>query len=283
MGVNAVRVALSSNLTIEIEEFGSAALIRILGGLEPGSLSDLDHYLKQQVLSLYDDLFFDLSPITYLSSVALGFLLELHNKMRKRDGFFRIIANSKSLLDVFKITNLDTVIPIFPTFEEASGKGVPDSAGPGFLCEMKLEIGSSPFFVKIVRESILMALRENYTISREDEMDVSICIGEAVNNAIKHGYMEKGLTGKIQIWNLFFRDRVVIAVEDFGGGFDEDKILTEAMSASEKFLAESGRGIFLINTLMDQAIHKSNVKNSSVSIFLKFLELRDDSPLNETD
>lgn len=275
---NTGRVALSSNLSIEIEEVDSVAVVRIFGGFEPGSISYLDHYLKQQVLDFYDDLFFDLSSIIYLSSVALGFLLELHNKMRKRDGSFRIIANSKSLLDVFRITNLDTVIPIFPTFAEAFGRKEPE-AGPSFLCEMKLEIGSSPFFVKIVRESILMALRENYDISREDEMDVSICIGEAVNNAIKHGYMEKGLTGKIQIWILFFKDRVVVAVEDFGGGFDEDKILSEAMAVSEKVLAESGRGIFLINTLMDQAIHKSNVKNSSVSIFLKFLELRDDSPL----
>lgn len=281
MGSNAIRVALSGNLSIEMDEVDSAAVITILGGLEPGSISDLDHYLKQQVLNNYDDLFFDLSPITYLSSVALGFLLELHNKMKKRDGFLRIIANSKSLLDVFRITNLDTVIPIYSTFEEAVGK-ISAHIGPGFLCEMKLEIGSSPFFVKIVRESILMALRENYTVSKEDEMDVSICIGEAVNNAIKHGYIEKGLSGKIQVWNLFFRDRVVIAVEDFGGGFDEEKILSEAMTASEQFMAESGRGIFLINTLMDQAIHKSNVKNSSVSIFLKFLKLRDDSPLNES-
>jgi anti-sigma regulatory factor (Ser/Thr protein kinase) len=112
-------------------------------------------------------------------------------------------------------------------------------------------------------------------------MDLLLCLGESVNNAIKHGYLDRQTQGKVQIWVLFFSDRVVVAVEDFGAGFNEEKILCKAMQAPENIAGLSGRGIFIINSLMDNAIHRSNEESSSTSIFIKFLQIKSDAHILE--
>lgn len=84
--------------------------------------------------------------------------------------------------------------------------------------------------------------------SEEEKDSLAIAVTEAVNNAIIHGNKQNkdktvsisfGLEGK----------RLTVSIEDQGKGFDPDK-LSDPL-APENLLKESGRGIFILSTLMD--------------------------------
>jgi serine/threonine-protein kinase RsbW len=72
---------------------------------------------------------------------------------------------------------------------------------------------------------------------------------EAVNNAILHGNQanpEKNVTVKVVIKKNY----LIVSVCDEGGGFDMSDIPNPL--AEENLLKESGRGLFLMETLMEE-------------------------------
>ncbi|PKK92117.1 MAG: hypothetical protein CVV64_01480 [Candidatus Wallbacteria bacterium HGW-Wallbacteria-1] len=273
---------LGNDISLGVEVHGGIAVVSFLTGLEPGALSGLGAFIKKNVLGTYGVLVLDLSSLSYISSMALGFLLETYKEAERQGARMSLVSGSRNLDDIFSVTNLDRVLTIHPSLEAALEPAAPSGTSEGakpLLFDMKLEIGPVPYFVKVVRETILMSVRENYEITAADEMDIALCVGEAVNNSIKHGYRKHELTGKVYVWTLFFEDRVVIAIEDFGAGFDEAAVVNAAMKASSNLTSESGRGIFLMNTLMDEAVHRSQIMNSSVAILVKMARLRENSPI----
>ncbi|MFQ5640858.1 MAG: ATP-binding protein [bacterium] len=88
-----------------------------------------------------------------------------------------------------------------------------------------------------------------YMKFREAERDnLAIAVTEAVNNAILHGN-KKNPDKKVWIKFTFEKSRLLVSIRDEGKGFNPDK-LSDPL-APENLLKESGRGIFILSTLMD--------------------------------
>jgi serine/threonine-protein kinase RsbW len=89
---------------------------------------------------------------------------------------------------------------------------------------------------------------------KEEEKDsLAIAVTEAVNNAIIHGNKED--ESKYVFIKFEFEDRrVVVSVKDQGTGFNPDSISDPL--APENLLKESGRGIFILSSLMDEVNFK---------------------------
>lgn len=80
-----------------------------------------------------------------------------------------------------------------------------------------------------------------------DEIDdIKVSIGEACTNIIKHGISED--KGNIDISYFLYSDKLVISIKDKGKGFDISKIKEPNIEE----LNESGLGIFIIKSLMDE-------------------------------
>ena len=83
----------------------------------------------------------------------------------------------------------------------------------------------------------------------EDEQDnLSIAVTEAVGNAIVHGN-KKDPKKKVHIQFVIKKDQATISVTDEGKGFKPDE-LADPLDP-KNLLRESGRGIFILKTLMD--------------------------------
>lgn len=96
--------------------------------------------------------------------------------------------------------------------------------------------------------SILETTRE-MGCSEEHEFEVETAIREALANAIVHG-CKNDPTRKCRITVGCDEDRgMLIVVQDPGAGFDPDSIPSPI--EGEHLFSEHGRGIFLINRLMD--------------------------------
>jgi anti-sigma B factor antagonist len=101
---------------IETEEIGDVTVVRFV------NRRILDDQVIQtigdQLFALVDDqkrskILLDFSAVDYLSSAALGKLLNLNRKIEKVRGQLRLCRIKPDILDVFQITKLDKVFRIF--------------------------------------------------------------------------------------------------------------------------------------------------------------------------
>jgi serine/threonine-protein kinase RsbW len=94
---------------------------------------------------------------------------------------------------------------------------------------------------------------------------VMVSLTEAVNNAIIHGNKsdpEKKVTVRCEVlpgWLLFI-------VEDHGRGFKLDQVKNPLKE--ENLMRESGRGIFLMRTLMDKVEYEVTKTGTQVKLWL---------------
>ena len=114
-------------------------------------------------------------------------------------------------------------------------------------------------------EFALVARSQAETIARranfneEEIQEIKTAVGEAVDNAIEHGYSEKGINLHYVIGE---RDFQVIVV-DFGKGFDSRGKGLEMPD----LLAERGRGIFLMRKTVDE-VEIDSVKGRGTTLIL---------------
>ncbi len=79
--------------------------------------------------------------------------------------------------------------------------------------------------------------------------NLAIAVTELVNNAIKHGNkLQKNKMVTVSI--TYASGRIEVAVSDEGEGFDPEDIADPL--AEENLLKEIGRGIFIVNSLIDK-------------------------------
>ncbi|MDF1543746.1 MAG: ATP-binding protein [bacterium] len=93
--------------------------------------------------------------------------------------------------------------------------------------------------------------------------DIAISVSELVNNAVSHG--NQGESDKIVSVSIEKTNgSVSIAVTDEGGGFNPGEIANPV--ADENLLKDVGRGIFIVNSLMDTVETKKSDKGTTVVI-----------------
>ena len=84
----------------------------------------------------------------------------------------------------------------------------------------------------------------------EDERDnLAIAVSEAVTNAILHGN-KKDRRKKVTIRFRLSADKVTVYVKDEGEGFDPGQLKNPL--DPENILKETGRGIFILKSIMDE-------------------------------
>ncbi|MBN1253134.1 MAG: ATP-binding protein [Bacteroidales bacterium] len=104
-------------------------------------------------------------------------------------------------------------------------------------------------------EKLIDKLAKEINISDEVIGNISVCVVEAVSNAIQHG--NKYDVTKITLLSYKYIDNIIeFTIKDEGKGFDlkhvPDPTLPENL---ENF---KGRGIFLINHLADKVLFEDN-------------------------
>jgi len=98
-------------------------------------------------------------------------------------------------------------------------------------------------------ERIMSAVRE-MSCGEGKEFEIETAIREALANAIVHGCeQDRELTVRISVGCDQERGMIIV-VKDPGSGFDPETLPNPVVG--ENLFSEGGRGIFLINRLMDE-------------------------------
>jgi len=116
-------------------------------------------------------------------------------------------------------------------------------------CQMDLTIPADPSAIPRIAEGVTAVLREKGWQDTE-VIAVELSVQEAIANAIRHG-CQNDATKHVQCCLMVESSgEVVIVVRDPGTGFDASAVPNPLNS--ENLFKSSGRGVFLINTLMDR-------------------------------
>ena len=115
-------------------------------------------------------------------------------------------------------------------------------------CQLAITIPGDPAAIPIVTDGVVEVLEAKHW-PKEDVLAVQLALQEAVANAIRHGC--RGDASKHVQCSVHCEEsgEVVMVVRDPGPGFDPGAI-ADPLDAGT-LLKPSGRGIFLINELMD--------------------------------
>ena len=116
-------------------------------------------------------------------------------------------------------------------------------------CRLNLVVPADPASIDRVSEGVMHVLRER-GLQGDDEERVELALQEALANAVRHG-CQGDPTKQLQcIVTTDDSGEVVIVVRDPGSGFDPGAVPSPL--EPDRIFRSSGRGIFLINQLMDE-------------------------------
>lgn len=115
-------------------------------------------------------------------------------------------------------------------------------------CQFTMTIPADPAAIPRVTDGVTSVLTQKHW-PEEQVMEIELALQEAVANAIRHGCRGDSTQQLECTVNIDGTGEVVITVRDPGPGFDPKKVADPL--APENVLKPSGRGIFLINGLMD--------------------------------
>jgi serine/threonine-protein kinase RsbW len=126
----------------------------------------------------------------------------------------------------------------------------------------KIIIPSNLEYLTTVDDFIEGVLR-GYGTDESIIADIAISVSELVINSINHGNLsEERKTVSLEIKKT--NSDVSITITDEGGGFDPECI--DDPLADENLLKDTGRGIFIVKSLMDKVDVKVTGKNTSITI-----------------
>jgi anti-sigma regulatory factor (Ser/Thr protein kinase) len=116
-------------------------------------------------------------------------------------------------------------------------------------CQFDVTIPADPRAIPTVTDGVLHVLQEKRW-PEERVIEVELALQEALTNAIRHG-CKGDVSRKVQcVVTCDNQGEILIVVRDPGTGFDATRLPDPLQT--ENILKSSGRGIYLINQLMDE-------------------------------
>ena len=135
--------------------------------------------------------------------------------------------------------------------------------------EFRLTLASNPKQIQKV-EGFLEKVNEAAQLDEIQMNKVMISLTEAANNAILHGN-KSDASKKVHLTCEMLPGWLLFVVSDEGKGFDPDKVVSPLKD--ENLLRASGRGVFLMKTLMDKVEFEHNTDGMVVRLWLNTSKL----------
>lgn len=128
----------------------------------------------------------------------------------------------------------------------------------------RLRLPSNPKSISRI-EAFLNRINRSLRLDEILFNKLMISVTEAVNNAIVHGN-KSNPAKKVLVTCEVLPGWLVVLVDDQGRGFKPETVKNPLKK--ENLLKESGRGIFLMRTLMDKVEFESNRSGMQVRLWL---------------
>ena len=127
---------------------------------------------------------------------------------------------------------------------------------------IKMEIASNPQYVSVVRLTT-SGIANKIGFFLDDIEDIKVAVSEACTNAIKHSS-----ENKFYVEYTIFENGLTIEIIDNGKGYNVDSVDKPNLNEPK----ESGLGLFIIESLMDDVMIKSDVDSGTTIKMTKYFK-----------
>jgi serine/threonine-protein kinase RsbW len=115
-------------------------------------------------------------------------------------------------------------------------------------------------------EGLLKQVNTEFKLNDKEFDNVLVAVSELVLNAIVHGNKEKP-EKKVSVKVDYDDKTMIINVQDEGNGFDFEN--NPDPTLPENLLKSTGRGIFIVKSLMDNIQYKQTAKGTEFILTIK--------------
>ncbi|MBT4917514.1 STAS domain-containing protein [Candidatus Peregrinibacteria bacterium] len=117
---------MQKNLTIEKAQSGTTEnydVIKFSGEFDKAGHSDVKADLETLVKAFDKKiLVFDFAGLKFINSEGIGYLMEIHAHLMKKDKKLVIVGMSAHVEDVFKTIGIQEIITLYPTLKDFKDK-----------------------------------------------------------------------------------------------------------------------------------------------------------------
>lgn len=99
---------------------GPHTVVSLFGDLDYAVANELRAELFDAADSGTLSLVVDLTGVTFMDSAALGTLVGAKRRLTHREARLAVVCTNDTLRRIFRITALDTIIPLFPSLADAT-------------------------------------------------------------------------------------------------------------------------------------------------------------------
>lgn len=107
-------------LRVESEDLGNGLfVIRCIGSMELATDQLVRRKIAQMVSDSRTNIIFDFQQVDYVDSTGLAVVLSTLRRVRERGGSLCIVSKVRPVLRLMALTQLDRLLPIYETMEQA--------------------------------------------------------------------------------------------------------------------------------------------------------------------
>jgi serine/threonine-protein kinase RsbW len=260
-------------------------LIALIGRLDATGVAEIEEKFGAAVTGRALHTILDLSGITFLSSIGIGFLFS-NAKALKKAGCKLVLLNPEGMVEAtFRTSKMDKVMPIHFSLKDALGQlGIEvtegdrlparsASEGDGTLPARSASEGLEDAGIKLSLKNSLSELKELYAkvgdflaahnIPHRPAYALNLALEELVVNVIRYAYMDLD-EHTINIDLRIMEGRLVLLIEDDGRPFDPREAESQDMENVQDLddVEVGGLGIAIVLDTVDSLRYKrSHDKN----------------------
>jgi anti-sigma B factor antagonist len=108
-------------LSTRVSQAGAWTVVTVEGELDLATAPRLRQELVRVVAEGHTHLVLDLDLLGFIDSIGLGVIIGCLKRVRTRDGELRIVCDTPRIRRVFEICDLDRVLELHRTLDEALG------------------------------------------------------------------------------------------------------------------------------------------------------------------
>jgi len=106
-------------LVFKKKKDGDIVILTIGGAIDTGVLPQLESKIKKAIAAGGKKFIGDLSSLEYLTSSGIGMLIAIKNLVKSKGGDIKLACVNSKIMKVFSLLNLNKLIQIVPTVEDA--------------------------------------------------------------------------------------------------------------------------------------------------------------------
>ena len=237
----------------------------------------------------------DLSGITFMSSIGIGFLFD-HTRKLKKAGSKLVLLNPQGMVDaVLKTSKMEKVMPVLYELEEAvravgGDPSITADLGPATVDSAVMEKKSTPASTYAPENVLKLSIKnemseleglygtvnqflESHNTPHRSGYAIYLALEELVVNVIRYAFIDDD-EHRIDIGLGFFGEQIVLEIKDSGQPFDPREAPPHDPHVED--LQVGGLGLTLVLELVNELTYRREDEKNHVRVCVQISDEEDE-------